>query len=248
MVDLDGLGLLARPAGGRVNPLLARIGRRYAAWRVGRDLDGLHVAGHLGLQQALESGPVLIVANHVAWWDGVVALALGQALGAEVGLVARGETLSTYPWMRSFGVFPLHSGLRLRASLRQAGAFLDRPGRMLWYFPQGRQRPDAVRPLGFQPGITAFARGLGAAVVPTSLAYPFREVEVPAAALVFGGPVAADAVGAVEGEVIEGLGAIQRWADGAPNGRDPTLHPLLPSKRQPAQLGAGARLLAGVFP
>lgn len=248
MVDLDRLGVLAWPTGGRLNPLLARIGRSYAAWRVGRDLDGMHVGGHVALQQALEAGPVLIVANHVAWWDGLVALALGQALGAEVGLVARGDTLSTYPWMRSFGVFPLHGGLRLRASLRQAGAFLDQPRRMLWYFPQGRQRPDSVRPLGFQPGVAAFARGLGAAVVPTSLAYPFREVEVPAAALVFGRPVAEAAVGTAERGVVEGLAAIQRWADGSPIGGDPTLHSLFPSRRQPAQLGAGARLLAGVLP
>lgn len=85
MVDVDRLGVLAWPTGCRLNPLLSRIGRSYAAWRVERDLDGMHVGGHVALQQALEAGPVLIVANHVAWWDGLVALALGQALGAEWG-------------------------------------------------------------------------------------------------------------------------------------------------------------------
>jgi len=231
-----------------MNPFVAALGRRYAAWRVGRDLDGLHVGGHQTLRGALDAGPVLIVANHVAWWDGLVALALGHVLHAEVGLVARGGTLDANPWMGAFGALPLHGGLRLRASFRRAGAFLDRPGRMLWYFPQGRQRPEAVRPLGFQAGIAAFARGLGATVVPATLAYPFREVDVPAAALTFAAPRPAGEAAALEVDVLDGLGAIARWADGAPLALDPLLDPLVPSRRRSAQSGAGARLLARILP
>ncbi len=230
-----------------MSPRLAAWGRRYAAWQVGRDLDGLHVAGASALGEALQAGPVLVLANHVAWWDGMVALALGKALGAEVGLVARGETLTAYPWMRHFGVFPLHEGLRTRASMRAAGAFLDRPRRMLWYFPQGRQRPSERRPLGFQPGISRFALELGAVVLPTALAYPFREVAVPAAAVHFGAARIAGADAAREQDVIAGLDMIGRWADGAPDETDEPFLAQIPSRRAPKQQGLAAALLARVL-
>lgn len=230
-----------------MNPQLAAWGRRYAAWHVGRHLDGLHVAGAGAVREALQAGPLLVVANHVAWWDGMLALALAQALGAEVGLVARGETLTAYPWMRHFGVFPLHGGLRARASMRAAGAFLDRPQRMLWYFPQGRQRPGELRPLGFQPGISRFALELGAVVLPAALAYPFREVEVPAAAVHFGRPRVGGADAAREQDVIEGLDVIGRWADGSTHQTDASFEALIPTRRGPVQNGVAAALLARVL-
>lgn len=228
-----------------MNAHLARIGRMYAAWRVKRDLDGLHVAGVDDLRAQLDAGPLLIAANHVGWWDGMVGLALGHAIGAEVALVARAETLQANPWMATVGVLPLHGGLGLRASARRVHQFLDRPNRMVWFFPQGRQRPETVRPLGFQPGIAAFARATGLPVVPAALAYPFRELDVPAAALAFGRRTPAEPA-ALEAAVLDGLGAITRWADGAANPADLPFFPVLAARRTPQQAGVGARLLTQV--
>lgn len=221
-----------------MRPQIARWGRRYASWRVARELDGLSVAGLSGLQQQLQAGPVVMMANHVAWWDGLVALALGHQLGAEVALIARAETLQRFPWMAAVGVMPLQSGWDLRKTLRDAGQFLNRPHKMLWFFPQGRQRPEALRPLDFQSGLRLFARL--APTLPVSLAYPFREVEVPAAALWVGASVPDDAL---EATVASGLGAIHRWADGTPNSEDPSFSTVIASRRQPQQQNLASRLL-----
>ncbi len=243
MVVVVGVRHVARPAGVHVSGPTRSLARRYAAWRVGRGLDGLHVAGVDGLRAQLARGPVLAAANHVAWWDGLVALAIGHHLGADVALVAQAETLERYPWLSGAGVIPLGRGPRLRSTLRAAERFLDRPGRMLWYFPQGRQRPDSVRPLGFQRGISLLARHLRVAPTPVALAYPFREVEVPAAALVVRDPVPAEAV---EDWVEAGLSVIGRWADGRPDPLDPSFSAVLGSRRTPVQQGVGARMLTAV--
>lgn len=221
-----------------MRPQIAGWGRRYAAWRVSRELDGLHVAGLSALQTQLQAGPVVMMANHVAWWDGLVALALGHQLGAEVALIARAETLQRFPWMAAVGVIPLQSGWDLRKTLRDAGQFLNRPQKMLWFFPQGRQRPAGLQPLDFQSGLRLFARL--APSLPVALAYPFREVEVPAAALWVGQSVPTEAM---EASVVAGLGAIDRWADGTATPEDALFSPVIASRRQPQQQNLASRLL-----
>lgn len=209
-----------------------RVARAYGWWRVSRGLDGLHVAGLDPLVRELEDGPRLFVANHVAWWDGVVASALGQALGLEVRMVARADTLVHNPWMRHAGVIPLHSGPALRGTIRELGAFLDRPRRVAWFFPQGRQRPDSVRPLGFAPGIRLFANL--APALPVALAYPFREVEVPAAVLDVGAPL----TDGFEADITARLDRLATFVD-----RDPRFVEVVRSRRRTQQGGLGARLL-----
>lgn len=222
----------ARGAGAPVGALWPRLWRAYGWWRVRRDLDGLHVAGLDGLVRELDDGPRLIVANHVAWWDGVVASALGHALGHEVRMVARAETLVLHPWMRHAGVIALQPGVGVRATVREVARFLDRPRRAVWFFPQGRQRPDSVRPLGFRGGVRLFT-GVAPAL-PAALAYPFREVEVPAAMLDFG---SARRDG-FEDDVTTRLDRLAAFVEG-----DPRYVELIASRRGRAQAGLGARLL-----
>jgi len=209
-----------------------RVARAYGWWRVSRDLDGLHVAGLEGLVREVEEGPRLIIANHVAWWDGVVASALGHALGLEVRFVTRAETLVQNPWMRHAGVIPLRGGLALRDSVREVAEFLDRPRRVAWFFPQGRQRPDSVRPLGFHGGVRLFS-GIAPAL-PVALAYAFREVEIPAAMLDVGAPLPEG----FEADVTMRLNRIAEFVEG-----DPRFVEVIASRRRPQQGGFGARLL-----
>lgn len=233
--DGFGRGGLLSTSFGKQAPIGAfwpRVARAYGWWRVSRDLDGLHVAGLEGLVREVEAGPRLIVANHVAWWDGVVASALGHALGLEVRLVARAETLVQNPWMRHAGVIPLHGGTAVRGCVREVAQFLDRPRRVAWFFPQGRQRPDSVRPLGFQGGVRLFTDL--APALPVALAYPFREVEVPAVMLDFGTPLTKG----FEEDITARLDHIAAFVDG-----DPRFVELVASRRRTQQRGLAARLL-----
>lgn len=222
--------LLGPPAS--IGTFWPRVARAYGWWRVSRGLDGMYVAGLDGFVREVESGPGLVVANHVAWWDGVVASALGHALGLEVRLVARAETLVHNPWMRHAGVIPLCRGVALRGCVREVAEFLDRPRRVVWFFPQGRQRPDSVRPLGFQGGLRLFA-GI-APVLPVALAYPFREADVPAAMLDIGAALTEG----FEADVTARLDRVATFVEG-----DPRFVEVVASRRRPQQHGFAARLL-----
>ena len=65
-------------------------------------------------------------------------------------------------------------------ALQYAARLLDRPGRLCWIFPQGRERPITERPLGFRKGAARIARLCPhAPVVPAALRYEFGGEERP---------------------------------------------------------------------
>jgi hypothetical protein len=222
--------------------LAERLAGVWLRWRIGRSLDGLWVHGWGHLEAAARRGPVLVACNHVGWWDGPVVLAAGMASKLRIHLVAEAATLRRMPWLGALGVLPLERGPEGVASIRRLAATLDGPGRVLWYFPQGRQRPQGIRPLGFDPRLARIARLKGATLLPAALGYPFRDLHLPAAALALGAPVALEQTEAATEAL---LGAIDRWADGGDAlGFAPAEAPRL----HPPHQGLGARLLGGVRP
>lgn len=222
--------------------LAERLAGAWLRWRIGRSLDGLWVHGWAHLEAAARRGPVLVASNHVGWWDGPVVLAAGMASKLRIHLVAEAATLRRMPWLRALGVLPLERGPAGVASIRRLAATLDGPGRVLWYFPQGRQRPPGIRPLGFDPRLARIAKIKGATLLPAALAYPFRDLHLPAAALALGEPVTLEGAEAATEALLD---RIDRWADGAdPLGFAPAEAPRL----HPPHHGLGARLLGGARP
>lgn len=191
---------------------MRRFWTLYVAWKIRRGLDGHWVRGLDGLRAELARGPVLLAANHVSWWDGLLMYAVNVALGADARVIVAADSVRRMPFLRAGGAIAMEPGAAAWGALREAERHLSGPGRLVWIFPQGRQRPASVRPLAFSRGLVLLAKRSGAAVVPVSLDYPFRAASVPAAAMVFG-----DAVGVagVERAVEEGLDAIRAWADAA---------------------------------
>lgn len=166
----------------------------YVRARVRRGLDGLWVRDLDVVLGAAQGRPVVLAATHVAWWDGMLLFPLDDALGRQGRVWMDAENLRRHAYFRALGALPLdRSGpAGLLRSVRGAKAWLDRPGRHLWVFPQGRQRPQWVRPLELHPGAAWLAKQVGAALVPVAIAYGFRESPVPAAVVSFGQPVHPD--------------------------------------------------------
>lgn len=216
-----------------------RLAGLWLRWRIGRSLDGLWVHGWGHLEAAARRGPVLVACNHVGWWDGPVVLAAGMASKLRIHLVAEAETLRRMPWLRTLGVLPLERGPAGVGSIRRLAAMLDGPGRVLWYFPQGRQRPPGLRPLGYDPRLARIAKIKGASLLPAALAYPFRDLHLPAAALALGEPVSLEGAEAATEALLED---IDRWADGG----GPRFAPALAPRLHPPHQGLGARLLGGL--
>lgn len=225
---------LAR-AGDTRRPSFLAVARRYARRRVGRGLDGLWVAGLDEARAALSDRPLIFAANHVAWWDVLLLVVLDEALGGLGWALMDSRNLRGLPFLGWLGALPLDRSSPDRGSqcLRNSVELLDRPGRALWIFPQGRQRPAHLRPLDLKRGLQTMHDHNPADVVAVSLNYVFLERNRPAAIVRFAPPIRT-AVGkpllpAVNSALLDGLAAIDTASIAATDGRrartDPR-HPL----------------------
>lgn len=119
---------------------------------------------------------LLLVANHVSWWDGFLLRAVQKRLRPEAALltVMLESELRRAPFFRWLGAVGLDptSVSSTRALLRTLGEWRARcdTGLAVSYFPQGRIWPSSCRPLGFRRGVSAVAaRMTPVSIVPVAL-------------------------------------------------------------------------------
>lgn len=222
---------LAR-AGDTRRPAFLRVARAYARRRVARGLDGLWVSGLPQARTALAGRPLIMVANHVAWWDALLLLPLDEALGGLGWAVMDAGNLRRLPFLGWVGALPLDrsSPDRSRECLQACADLLDRPGRALWIFPQGRQRPAHLRPLDLKPGLQTVHDRNPVDLVAVSVDYVFLEKDRPAAVVRFSEPIPGAVTGAgllpaVEAALLDGLAAVDAAAAAATDGRRARTHP-----------------------
>lgn len=220
--------------------LALALGRPYLRWSARRRLDGVWVDGLQRARSALARGPVIFAANHVSWWDGCLGVLAEPALGAQSAYLIDAEGLQRFPFLGWFGAVAIdrRSTTAIRRGLARATDWLDGPGRALWIYPQGRQRPAHLRPLGLQRGATWIARRSQATILPVALQYGWRTDHRPAAALSFGEPVQ-PTLEALEEGIVRQLAQLDAFFDGATQ-----LPALLGAPRSHVDSGVGARLLS----
>lgn len=217
-------------AGDRRHPAVLRFARRYTRRRIAHKLDGLWVAGLDQARQALSRGPVIFAANHVAWWDALLLLPLDEALGGLGWAVMDSRNLEKLPFFGWIGALPLDrsSPERSRECLESSAALLDRAGRAMWIFPQGRQRPAHLRPLDLRPGLQTMYELNPVTIIAVSINYVFLEKARPAAVVRFSPPLSlpgGGVIAAAEAELLTGLAEIDAAALAATDGRRARTHP-----------------------
>lgn len=121
-----------------------------------------------------EDRPVVMVANHVSWWDGFLLRDLHRAIAPERPLftLMLERELARFPFFRALGALPFSS--RPAAVLRAFRALERRrvadPRFCIAYFPQGEIRPSWQRPLAFERGIELLIERLApCTVLPVAL-------------------------------------------------------------------------------
>lgn len=219
--------------------------RRYVDYRLSRAFEAVLVSGLAEARAAVGAGPVLIAANHVAWWDPLVATALDARLGSEGFALMDAESLRRLWFFGAIGALPLRRTRprEARADLAAASTRLSGAGRALWIFPQGKQRPSHLRPLEIASGVAFLAEKSRATTLPLSISYLYREAPQPAIFATFGTPVPFRArrsfLGDLEQELVRGLD----HNDAAQAGELAGFAPLWPSSSR-ATIPLGGRLLA----
>lgn len=121
----------------------------------------------------LPAGPLLLVANHVSWWDPFVLRAVQRRIRPRAPMLTLMSTkeLDRRPLFRRMGVIGLDDdAASIRSALRVlAELTTEHPDAAIVFFPQGRIWPSHRRPLGFRRGVELFIRHLDPVVVPVGL-------------------------------------------------------------------------------
>ncbi len=123
----------------------------------------------------LAPGPVLLVSNHVSWWDGFLLRKVQRSMRRHGPLytIALQRELAAHPVLRvigGVGMDPASPSSILHAMRGIERRCADDRDSVIGYFPQGCIAPSFRRPLGFTRGVELFARRIGAlTVVPVAL-------------------------------------------------------------------------------
>jgi len=173
-------------------PWLVRAFRRYSARYVRRHFHALRLS-NAGHKFPPAGDPVLVVLNHPAWWDPLVALVLSTRFAdrdqfAAVDAVAL-RRYGFFARLGAVGVDP--AGVRGAIAFLRAGErVMSEPGRVFWVTAQGRFADARERPLNLRSGVGHLAARLGrGVVVPLALEYPFWNERTPEALARFGEPI-----------------------------------------------------------
>ncbi|MEN0063667.1 MAG: lysophospholipid acyltransferase family protein [Myxococcota bacterium] len=198
-------------------PWFAWAFRKAIAGHLRDGLDGIYASGWKQAQAVSAAGPFILAPTHVAYWDTLLMLYVEDLLGADGYALMERANYDRLPFFGWVGAIPVDRN-NSRPAIRAAVTRLDRPGRMMVVFPQGRQRPSHLRPLDLQRGIELIARQSQAVVQPLALAYAFHESPRPTVYLDFppAMEVGRDARGflsRLEEELVAGLERIDRWVD-----------------------------------
>ena len=122
----------------------------------------LHVCT-AGLDSPLPTDqPLLLVSNHVSWWDGFLLREIQRQLRPDsvIYTLALERELRQHPVLRltgGIGVDPTSPASIRRALNEFESKRRNFPRAMFGYFPQGCIAPSYRRPLGFRRGVELFA-------------------------------------------------------------------------------------------
>lgn len=161
----------------------------HARSRIQKAFGHVYARGVEAARSRAAEAPLLVVSNHTSWWDPLVLVhASTHLIGADGHAMMDARNLRRLPFFALVGAFgvDLDRAAGGAAAIRRAARLLDRPGRLVWIFPQGAERP-ITEPLVFREGAAQVARlAERAATIPAAIRYEHAGEELPRLYLSFG--------------------------------------------------------------
>jgi len=132
--------------------------------------------------------PVLMIGNHVSWWDGFLVYLLNQKVfRRRVFLMMLEEQLRKYTFFSRLGAYSVDPGKpkSVSESLQYTMKLLEEQNTLITIFPQGELRPWHQRPLGYQrlPEWVAKKANRPLHFLPLAMRLEFRDERKPIAIL-----------------------------------------------------------------
>jgi len=193
----------------RVNGFLLALFRRYARRYIRRHFHAVRLSRG-GKLPELPEGPLVIYMNHPSWWDPMIALLFGTIFFSDRRQYAPIDkaSLERYRFFGRLGFFgiELNSFRGAKVFLSTAARIFEEPDSVLWITPEGRFTDPRVRPIRFQPGLSAAAALMETgALLPMAVEYPFWEERLPEVLVRFGPPVRPADIAGRDRAAINGL-------------------------------------------
>jgi 1-acyl-sn-glycerol-3-phosphate acyltransferase len=165
---------------------------------------------------------VILVPNHISWWDGFFCFEVQRGIrpGSGIFSLMLESELKKFPILRKIGCFGIEPGnpFSVRRAFEQFRDLVAvKPYRTLTFFPQAAISPLRRRPLGFQRGIETLTRMTGRVqYVPVAIHIEPLNHEKPTAFVYAGAPIDSFATNVtckmLEAEVIQLLDQVSLTA------------------------------------
>jgi 1-acyl-sn-glycerol-3-phosphate acyltransferase len=179
------------------DPFLDSLLYIYLQFSLRSDFYSVEAAGFEHFQGLEKTRPVIAVANHSCWWDGLIIFFLTRfRRDKEFYCMMEEKQLRHYPFFTWLGAFSVDSssGIRAAAAVHYACKLLRRNKTLMWIFPQGVQT-SRYEKIVIQPGIESLAKHSNDAVIlPVAFAYEFFREQKPQVLIRFGAPIPASDV------------------------------------------------------
>lgn len=99
------------------------------------------------------TGPVLLVANHFSWWDGLWVMLHFHPTRWHLAVPMLASELNKRPFLRWWGALPLQAGRALPQQVAACQAACSRSNQLLLLFPQGKIASLHTKPFRFKLGL-----------------------------------------------------------------------------------------------